>query len=1470
MMARSCPAAADNAFGPVVTAQCRSGFDFTLLFEESILTILPLGISICWVIGRLVQLRSEPAKVVNSGMLLGKLLLWSAYVALGITQLALWISRGVPRTDATVACLAICIVASCFMLLCSYREHIYTLRPSTPLIVFLCTSLILDLARTRTLFYYSNNDPVAIVNAVGYGIKLLLFVAENGEKRKWLKPQWENVSREETSGVLSRSLFIWLNPLFVQGFGGRLTLEKLFSLDAEIDAAARPIKLMEKWESSELYTPDRLVNKNPTPNQLIVSKPGSHALFWLFLRHYKWQFLAGVLPRLAYSGFLFAQPFLLERVLDFIDENHTPNTEATAYGLIAAYGVVYIGIAVSYAIYQHKTYRLLTLYRGSLIALIYNKTLKTDVANVTDAEAITLMSADIDRVGHSLPLIHELYASLIDIAIALWLLYGRLGIAMVAPIIWIALFTSAGLPIAGAAGNAQSPWLDAIEDRLAVTAKALSSMKAVKMTGLSNLVSTNLTRLRLEEIRASLRFILKILLTFFQDFSSSAVAPVWAFGVYIILAKARGTETLTDGVAFAALSLFELMNQPLIHIVDGFEHIQTVRTSFGRVQEYLESDEREDYRIVTKFSPPPSYDEKENRSSLEKEPASDQTLGADIAVSLSKVSAGYDAEGDPVLSELDLSIKKSEITMIFGPVGCGKSTFLRLLLGEVASVVGTVTTCFSTAAFCPQTPWITWGSIRSNIIGILSFDEKWYNMVTQVCLLVRDFQELSDGDHTNTGSRGSRLSGGQQMRVSFARALYSREPVIVLDDVLTGLDRVTERGILERVFGSEGLIKEMGSTVIMATNTFAHLQFADNIIILNEKGQVTQQCSWDTIGASPAFAHLLAHDQTAVTRRPELEISDETIQEIGVPLDAVQDLDSSDSKGAGDLQVYAFYASVAGVWPILAWLCACAIFVFGVNFPSVWLQKWMNYNAQQPNEKIGYYLGVYGALAALVLIGCSLADSVFNLLVIPRTSKKFHDMLLATTMSAPTSFVTSTDAGTIINRFSQDLELIDNDLPKSLDQTVFQLLSAIMSAVLVFISSGYVAIAIPFCIAAIAIIQLYYLRTSRQIRILDIEAKAPLFSQFLETLGGISCIRAFGWAAHYENNNIEVLNTSQKPYYILWCIQRWLTLVLDLFVAGLAILLVGLATNIKGGSTGFLGVALFQVVTFSTTLQVLVAEWTQVEMALGAISRIRQYVLHTKNENRAEEVGMVPVDWPDSSAAIEFKNVTASYDGESEAILKDMSFIVSMGEKVAICGRTGSGKSSTVSALLRMLELDAGAIHVGGVDLSTIPRQLIRSRLNAVPQEPFFLHGSVRENIDPAEEATEERIQEVLESVKLWDLLQSRGGLDEDMNEETLSHGQRQLFCLARAALSNANIIILDEATSGVDQESESIMETVIAKEFQHRTVISIAHKLESILDYDRVILLGNGVILESGQPRELLAASDSAFRALYDGQRRG
>ncbi|KAK5989321.1 ABC multidrug transporter B [Cladobotryum mycophilum] len=1435
----SCSIAVEDVFGPVVSATCLGGFDFTLLFEESILTTIPLGIAGAWSIWRLLHLRHEVAKVKSSWLLACKMVAFAVYTALLITLLALWAPRGAPKTRLTVACVALTVAFSFLLSVVSYFEHIRSVRPSTVLIVYLGTSLVLDLARVRTLFFIPEVNTIAKVSLASFVVKLFIFMLEITEKRHLLRDEWKKASPEETSSTLNRAMFIWLNGVFIKGFRTLLTVNALAPLDSEILSASKPTALMEEWE--------------------LMDKESDHALFWLFARHFKWPILAGVLPRLAYAGFNFAQPYLVQRVLDFTDEPAGPNRKNTTYALIGAYAVTYIGLSLSYSVYQHKTYRLLTLYRGSLIAMISDKTLRIDSLALDPAEAITLMSADVDRITGSMHLVHEIYASIVELGIALWLLYNFLGVAMVAPIVWMIFCLLVGIPLARASGNAQVPWLEAIEDRLASTAKALGAMKAIRMTGLADIVSSQIADLRAAEIRASRRHRILNVFVFMSSFTSTAFASVWGFMAYILIAKRNGSGTLTQGVAFASLSVFELLDQPIRYAIDGMEDVQTVINSFRRVQEYLVSEEREDYRDTPQTASATSssscVDEKMNVLSSSSVRISD----SEFAASIEGASARYAEDDNTIIQDLTFQITTGQTTIIYGPVGSGKSTLLKLLLGEIPFVSGSISTTFSEAAYCPQSPWCSWGTVRSNIVGMSNWDEKWYNTIVNACALSTDFEDLPLGDQTHAGTRGSRLSGGQQSRVSLARALYSRNATVILDDVLAGLDRTTEQHIIDAVFGPDGLLRKANLTAILTTNSVHHLRFADSILLLDGNGNIVKQSTSADVDGEDI--QKLQGQPRATTTKPEDEITDELLEELGL----LEDPSPDANRNAGDMTMYAYYAKNAGWWTMSLYIFACAIFVFGFTFPSVWVQWWTNANATHPNERIGYWVGIFAALGVLTLVGCGIADYVFNLNVLPKTSKRFHQLLLDTTMRAPTSFLTSTDAGTTLNRFSQDLELIDNDLPQSIDSVVFQFLSTIVSAVLVFMGSGYVAAAIPLCIVVLLLLQFYYLRTSRQLRLLDIEAKAPLFSQFLETIQGLTLIRAYGWTENYNERSHQALNISQRPYYLLFCIQRWLTLVLDLFNAGLAILVVAIALNVH--STAYLGVALFNIVTFSSTLQTLVTDWIQVETALGAISRIRTYVRTVEDENLPSEDGDVPEDWP-TNGTITFEGISASYNSPLEPVLKNISVSINDGEKVAICGRTGSGKSSLISTLLRMLEVDSGTMTIDGIDISTLPRQEIRSRLNTLPQEPFFLEGSVRENLDPAESASDERMVEVLRNVGLWEQFESNDGLDGDMDEEMLSHGQRQLFCLARAVIKPGKILIMDEATSSVDSETDDLMQEIIRKEFRGRTVISIAHKLQTILDFDRVILLQKGQIIEIGSPRELLESEESAFRALYDSQK--
>ncbi|KAG6092442.1 hypothetical protein E4U30_005419 [Claviceps sp. LM220 group G6] len=1346
---------------------------------------------------------------------IGPTVAYSIYIVLQIILLALRAKPTTPTTRLTIPVTLTVIASFIWLLYVSYLEHVRSVRPSTILCLYLGISSLLDLASSRTSFFIPGYDVVAPIHLSSYFVKLVILGTEVIEKRKLLMWHCKNVSPEAVASFYNRVFFVWLNSLLLKGYRTSLTVDTLTTLDQDILGASRPDGLLDRWERAK--------------------KRSKIALLWVFICHYRWHLLAGVLPRLAYIGFTFAEPFLVKRVLDFTAEPDGPNTRNVGYGLIGAYALVHIGKAMSLT---------------CLINIIYGKTLRLDARAVLDAEAITLISADIDRISLGMQTMHDSYASVIELSLSLWLLSNLLGIAVVPPTIFIAckLCLAVGIPIATAAGNAQVPWLEAIEKRLAVTSKTLGNMKAIRMTGLTDAIHKFISSLRAQEIQASRLFRLLSVLQTGAANCTFTFAPVLGLGAFAILAKSNGTETLTEGVAFAVLSLFQLQDRPVMSLLHGFEDFHTISSAFYRVQTYVLSTEREDYRKIPAIAPIDNGNSRDTRQKLVSISATDRTeenpLTAELqsfkptssVISLTDAAGGY-SSGVMIVKNLNLDITRGKITMIVGPVGSGKSTFLKLLLGELPQVLGTITTQQSTCAFASQSPWISWGTVRSNILGMSLWNDKWYKSVVDACSLGVDFLDLPDGDQTRTGPRGSRLSGGQQMRVSLARALYSRKSLILLDDVLTGLDRATEASVLETVFGCGGIIKTIQSTAILATNTAGHLRFADHIIVLNRNGEVAEQGTFDEVSKSGGYLQHLANLPTSTSSRHEApELSGDVYRELGLENEVEEQVSG---RQTSDLQIYSYYIRVAGKSNFCVYVLICAAYTFGLNFPSIWLQWWTDYNTNHPNGSIEYWLSVYFGLAALAIFGCMTSDC------------------------ATTTFLTSTNIGSTTNRFGQDLQLIDSDLPQSLDKTILNFLGVLVSAVLVFTGSAYVAVCLPVCIALVFIVQNFYLRTSRQLRLLDIEAKAPLFSHLIETLNGLITVRAYGWSAEYVERSYDVLDSSQKPYYLLWCIQRWLNLVLDLLAGGIAVILVAFATMMRSGTTGLLGVALFNVINFGGALQTFITEWTQLETALGAISRIKAFTESTQLESSCPNADSLPDDWP-SNGHIVFVNMSASYEKSGNSVLNGIDLNIRSGEKIALCGRTGSGKSSLLLTILGMLELEAGSITIDGHNISRIPREELRKRLNTLPQEPFFLQGSVRENADPLQLSTDERIIKNLSTVRLWEILESRGGLDAPLSEDELSHGQRQLFCLARAITRPGNIVIVDEATSSVDSETDELMQRVIQEELKGRTLIAVAHKLHTVVDYDRIVLIDKGKIVECGNPRVLLQNSTSAFYKLY------
>jgi ABC-type multidrug transport system fused ATPase/permease subunit len=488
------------------------------------------------------------------------------------------------------------------------------------------------------------------------------------------------------------------------------------------------------------------------------------------------------------------------------------------------------------------------------------------------------------------------------------------------------------------------------------------------------------------------------------------------------------------------------------------------------------------------------------------------------------------------------------------------------------------------------------------------------------------------------------------------------------------------------------------------------------------------------------------------------------------------------------------------------------------------------------------------------------------------------------------------DSGVILNRFSQDISIIDYQLPIALLQSVHYIFEVLWSLALLCYATYYLIAFVPFLGVVVYAIQKFYLRTSRQIRVLDLELQSPLVAQFSETIEGLATIRAFGWQEKSLKAFLDRLDASQRPFYLLYCIQRWLNFVMDIVVACIAVLLVSFGTPFKNTTSGAaVGVGLLNVLKFGQNVTALIEHWTNLETSIGAVARLKQLEADIKPETFPSEASKPPENWP-KGGAVSFHNVSASYKANSSPVLHEINLEIRAGEKIGLSGRTGSGKSTMIGLLFRLIPEHTGTITIDDQDLSLLPREKIRSSIITIPQEPFLLSGSVRFNATPltanimseaesqrfkapesamitssnlVRPVSDETIIGSLKRVSLWDQIERSGGLSEPIDSVGLSHGQKQLFCLARALLrkGDCKILVLDEATSSVDKHTDAVMRKVIEKEFREHPVISVAHRLSSLSWCDRVAVLDKGKVVELGRPEDLVQKEDGWWKALWDAQ---
>jgi len=1472
-MDRNC-SLTDDTFGPYAGAECRGGFDFTLLFSEIFLSIIPLSLLIAIAPFRIYQLWWKETKVSRSTLLYTKLIAWAVFTGFELALLVVWSNRQVRNSRAELPSAAISFVGALLLGCLSYVEHMRTIRPSFLLTVYLLFTSIFDIERSRSYGLSPELEHVATVFGPRLGLKVFLAIVEARDKRRHLLPDFANNPPEATSGMYKRATFWWLNPLFKKGFSATLSIEDLFQLDKHLQADYLHHLLGSSWAR--------------------VKNIGTHSLFGMTLRNLKWSILAVVPPRLFLIAFNFCQPFLIERAVLFSQEEDTAQTSNIGYGLIGAYIIVFIGIAVSTGQYMHLTFRFITQMRGGLISMLYNKATEVTLTDVDAASSITLMSADVERIVTGMETGHEIWSNTLEITLAMYLLERQLGAACAIPIGVAVLSLLGSIAATSLVMQRQALWLEGIERRIAATNAMLNSMKGVKMGGLTEVLRDDLQKLRVDELNISKKFRKLLIWTMGFSYISPIVSPILAFAVFSIIAQnSGGQSTLDTATVFTSLSLFTLLTEPLGSLIMALSSLMGGVGSFKRIQEFLTLAPRNEQRrfpsiyggsttsLFAGESIKGSETSQKSRGSVEVKEFS--ALGSQ-AIVIESGYFGWDPVKQPsgTLQDIDMIVPRGKITMVVGPVGCGKSTLLKAVLGELPVMGGSLQVSSLRIALCDQTPWHVNGTVQESIIGAAVFDHRWYSSVVRSCALDEDLRQLPQGDQTEIGSKGIALSGGQSQRIALARAVYAQKDIIILDDCLSGLDGQTENRIWHSLFGYEGLLKRCRTTVLVASSSAKRLPYCDHIVSLDSNGSISEQGPFEKLSKSGGYVSGFDLGRADWDYRPEKHIYEEppryTERQVTDTQLTEDDVQAEANRRTGDTAIYLYYISTVGWIPTIIFIISIVIFIFGISFPTVWVKMWAEYNENHPNERLGYWLGIYAMLGGLALFFLMVSCWQLIITMVPRSGVTFHKKLLDTVLASPMSFFSTTDTGVTLNRFSQDLMLIDMELPVAALNTFATFVLVIGQMVLIAVAAPYAAISFPVVIVAVFFVQKFYLRTSRQLRFLDLEAKSPLYTQFNEILEGLATIRAFGWQSFVEEKAKALLDRSQRPFYLLFAAQRWLTLVLDLVVAAVATILIVLVVTLKGKlSAGYVGVALLNVVLFSQSIKLLISFWTQLETHIGSVARIKNFTTDAIAEDHESEDHIPASNWP-SAGKIEFRSIEA-YHRPGEPVISNFSLSINPSEKVAIVGRTGSGKSSLVLSLFRMVELSSGSITIDSVPLTRIPRQTIRSRLIGLPQDAYLLPGSIRLNADPLRESNDKAIMAALKDVQLWDIIVSKGDVDKyahplDVEVEDLhfSHGQRQLFCLARAMLKKdkSTVVVMDEATSNLDAASDAHVQRLLRSRFPHHTLITVAHKLDTILDFDKVVVMNKGQLVEYGCPHKLLDRQGSWFKSLYEDTARG
>ncbi|KAJ4794702.1 ABC subfamily C transporter [Rhynchospora pubera] len=1251
----------------------------------------------------------------------------------------------------------------------------------------------------------------------------------------------KNTSLFTNAGFFGVLTFSWIGPLLSLGHKKTLDLEDVPMVD-DRDSINSVLPIFKAKLDSQVGVEGRVT----------ALKLAKALVFTCWS-----QVVLTAIYALVYNVSTYVGPYLIDYFVQYL--NGTKQSPKQGYFLVLAFIVAKVFECLSM---RHWFFRLQQAgihVRASLVGTIYQKGLTLSSRSRqsrTSGEMINIMSVDADRVSLFSWYMHDIWLVPIQIALALIILYSCLGLASVAALAATIVIMLANLPLSRMQENFQEKMMEAKDVRMKAMSEVLRNMRILKLQGWEMKFLQKIIDLRKNEQSWIKKFVYANAGVTFLFWGTPTFVAVIAFGTCMLMGI-----PLSSGKVLSALATFRVLQEPIYNLPDTISMIIQTKVSLDRISSFLclEDLPNDAVHRVPKGS-------------------------SEVAVEVQNGTFSWDLKSEaPTLKDLNFRALHGMRIAVCGTVGSGKSSMLSCILGEMPKLSGEVKLCGSTA-YVSQSPWIQSGKIQDNILFGKEMDKDRYERVLDACSLKKDLEILPHGDQTVIGERGINLSGGQKQRIQIARALYQDADIFLFDDPFSAVDAHTGSHLFK-----ECLLRLLESkTVIYVTHQVEFLPAADLILVMKE-GKIAQAGKYQEIlQTGKEFMELISAHKDALSALDSISLTEleTSSSDKKIENNKTQDNKSSEEanpnipkgqlvteeereKGKVGFWVYWKYITLAYKGTLVPLVLLAQICFQVLQIASNYWMAWAAPVSEDTPPPVSSMVLIYVFVA--LALGSSLFILARALLLVTagyKTATILFEKMHLSIFRAPMSFFDSTPSGRILNRASTDQSEVDTSIPYQIGTyafTIIQLLGII--AVMSQVAWQVFVVFVPM-IGLCLWYQRYYIETARELARLVGVCKAPIIQHFAESLTGSTTIRSFGKEPGFKGRNGRLMDDFSRPKFHNAAAMEWLCFRLDVissltFAFSLVFLVIIPAGVIDPGLAGL-------AVTYGLNLNMLQAwvVWNlcNLENKIISVERMLQYTSIPSEPPLSTQKDLaLNHSWP-AHGEIVLDNLQVRYAPQLPFVLRGLSCTFPGGMKTGIVGRTGSGKSTLIQALFRIVDPTVGRILIDNVDICTIGLHDLRSRLSIIPQDPTMFEGTIRSNLDPLEEYSDAQIWEALDCCQLGDEVRNKElKLDSPVTEngENWSMGQRQLLCLGRVILKKSKILVLDEATASVDTATDSLIQNTLRQHFSDSTVITIAHRITSVLDSDMILLLDNGIAVEYDTPTKLLEDESSRFSQL-------